>query len=56
MKNGIRITFKTKGYDMGIRGNPEYMKAWAEAAIVMKQRGQDTIYWKASGHSSTHKI
>jgi hypothetical protein len=41
-KNGKRTTFKTKGDDLGIRENPEYMKVWSEAATVMKQRRLDT--------------
>ena len=45
-KNGKRTTFKTKGDDLGIRENPEYMKVWSEAAMhmhtVMKQRRLDT--------------
>ena len=42
-KGGTRVTFKTNGNQTGMNTNPNYMKAWAEAANEMKDQGKSVI-------------
>jgi hypothetical protein len=64
-KEGTRVTFKTNGNQTGMNTNPNYMKAWAEAANEMKDQGKSAIldgFWPQidsqeviSKHSPTKK-
>jgi hypothetical protein len=42
-KEGTRISFRTKGESSGMNDNPDYMKAWAEAANEMKKQGKGAV-------------
>ena len=64
-KGGTRVTFKTNGNQTGMNTNPNYMKAWAEAANEMKDQGRSAVldgFWPQidsqeviSKHSPTKK-
>ena len=42
-KGGTRVSFRTNGNNTGLNTNPNYMKAWAEAANELKEQGKSAI-------------